>query len=231
MDLVTTAAAAAELGLSAARVRELITAGDLQATKVGNRWFVSRDDMSAFAEQDRPVGRPHSPTTAWALLALAVGRATPPVDPAQRSRLRSRLRSHPGIASVAAATRRRGQKLLVRAHPGVLEEVRSDSRVVLTGASAPGHDVVDVGAVELYIASRDLHEFLDEYRIRPADRGSANVTVAVPPDVWWPFNGERVAWPSVVAVDLFDSGEPRSARAARQLWARLLAEARWETDR
>lgn len=225
---ISSNAAAAALGLSPIRVRELITAGELRATKVGGRWFVDRDAIDALIRRPRPTGRPLDPETAWALLALAEGRPTPPLTPPQLSRLRRRLRERPDLDVVSAATRRRCRVELMRAHPGVIEDLRADARVVLTGAAAPSQDLVELSAIELYVRAADAERLRAEFRMRSANSGDANVALFVPATPWWPFGADRVAWPAVVALDLFESWEPRSVRAARRLWERTLDSARWE---
>jgi excisionase family DNA binding protein len=55
-DVLTTAQAAHELGVSRARVRVLITAHRLPACKIGPIWTINREDLTLVAER-RP-GRP-----------------------------------------------------------------------------------------------------------------------------------------------------------------------------
>jgi excisionase family DNA binding protein len=57
--LLSTAEAAAELGISAARVRKLIEGGQLPAERIGGRWVVKESDVKAWAAE--PPGRPHHP--------------------------------------------------------------------------------------------------------------------------------------------------------------------------
>jgi excisionase family DNA binding protein len=55
---LTTKEAAARLGVSAARVRQLVLAGDLPAEKFGRDLMINEADLKLVA--DRPVGRPSS---------------------------------------------------------------------------------------------------------------------------------------------------------------------------
>jgi len=57
MDLLTTKQAAEELGVSAARVRQLILAGELPAEKVGRDLFVRKKDVVKLKGRPGP-GRP-----------------------------------------------------------------------------------------------------------------------------------------------------------------------------
>jgi excisionase family DNA binding protein len=55
--LLSTTEAAERLGLSPARVRQLIAHDQLPAVRVGNRWVVAVHDVEAFSRL--PPGRPH----------------------------------------------------------------------------------------------------------------------------------------------------------------------------
>lgn len=60
--LMNTKEAAARLGLSIPRVKQLIRAGRLKATKVGRDWVIDSADLERFAAQPRKAGgRPKNP--------------------------------------------------------------------------------------------------------------------------------------------------------------------------
>lgn len=56
MDYLTTTEAAAELGVSRARVRQLILGGRLKAQKIGRDWAIASEDLATVRE--RKTGRP-----------------------------------------------------------------------------------------------------------------------------------------------------------------------------
>lgn len=56
MDELTTAQAAKELGISPARVRQLVLSGRLKATKIGRDLFIARSALRVVRE--RKPGRP-----------------------------------------------------------------------------------------------------------------------------------------------------------------------------
>lgn len=63
-ELVGVTIAARELGLSTARVRELIKLERLPAQQIGREYAITREDLEAFKRIDRPVGRrPKDSTT------------------------------------------------------------------------------------------------------------------------------------------------------------------------
>lgn len=59
--LLSTSEAAERLGLTPGRIRQLIDAGQLPATRIGKRWALQLRDIDRFASQ--PPGRPHHPRT------------------------------------------------------------------------------------------------------------------------------------------------------------------------
>ena len=56
MRIISTAEAAKRLGVTADRVRKMIEAKRLKATKFGNVWMIDPKDLDAV--KDRKVGRP-----------------------------------------------------------------------------------------------------------------------------------------------------------------------------
>jgi excisionase family DNA binding protein len=56
MKIISTAEAAKRLGVTANRVRAMIEAKRLKATKMGNVWLIDPKDLDAV--KDRKVGRP-----------------------------------------------------------------------------------------------------------------------------------------------------------------------------
>jgi len=63
MEQLTVAAAAAVVGVSPGRIRQLIDSGELAAEKVGRDWVLRRSVVERFAAKDRPgPGRPRIKT-------------------------------------------------------------------------------------------------------------------------------------------------------------------------
>jgi excisionase family DNA binding protein len=56
MKIISTTEAAKRLGVTADRVRKMIEAKRLKATKLGNVWLIDPKDLEAV--KDRKVGRP-----------------------------------------------------------------------------------------------------------------------------------------------------------------------------
>lgn len=59
-DLLTPAAAAAELGITPRLMRRYCEQGRL-GQKIGGRYLISREDLDEFKQVPRKVGNPHKP--------------------------------------------------------------------------------------------------------------------------------------------------------------------------
>src|SRR5882672_1764924 len=90
--LLAVSDAASKLGLNESRIRALISAGELDAEKVGGRWLVDPGAVSLRKRDSPGPGRPLSARNAWALLFLASGEAVgDELDTASRWRLSQSL--------------------------------------------------------------------------------------------------------------------------------------------
>lgn len=217
MSLLGVAEAAAELGVSAGRVRQMLADGVLEGERVGRVWLIKADRLRAIQHSRPGVGRPWSAASAWAVLALADGGELD-VSPVERSRARKRLAQ--GLGEVAGRLRVRADRRRFYAHPSVLDRLADAPGVVSGGISAAaqhGADLVALDGFEGYIRASDLNKLVERFALDGrADR--PNTVLRVVDDAVWPFeNGQKVAGRSVVAVDLLESGDPRSRRAGAEL--------------
>lgn len=221
-------AAAVQLGLTGHRVRELIRSGELPARRVAGRWLVETDRVARLSE-DRSPGRPLSPRMAWGLIRLLDRGEAPELSPPERSRLRARLRQGPEISQIARVSRGRAEPHPLHVHPAALGRALSWDGAVATGASAGGHDVVDLAQVEIYLPAAALPVMARSLRAVPG-KDDVNLLVRVPSLDAWPFPEGR-AGPAAVALDLWEAGDSRSRRAAERLWRNSLAAQRFEPRR
>jgi hypothetical protein len=104
-------------------------------------------------------------------------------------------------------------------HSGLLQRLRDDRRLVLTGISAPRRyraDVVSRRELEAYVRAKDLPKVIRDYKLEE-EADDLNVTLRVV-EGFWPFEAdERYAPKAVVGVDLLDSRDQRSRRAGAKL--------------
>jgi excisionase family DNA binding protein len=212
--------AAARLQVNAARVRALISANELAATKVGSRWLVSATSVEERRRSAFRAGRPLSPRRAWGLLLLASGVRPAWLDPPEVSRLRGWLKAD-RLRALAPRLRTRAVVHALRAHPSELK--RLAPAVVLAGISAAaGHNVDLVPPSDLldgYVRRKDLPGLLKRHTLEPSSRPNVVLRVVEGP---WPFErGATVAPMAVVAADLLESADARERRAGAELLGRL----------
>lgn len=219
-------AAAAQLGLSAQRVRHLIRDGVLPAERLAGRWVVDSEAVRRAAEGRAP-GRLLSPRMGWGLVSLIETGNAPEMSAPERSRWRARLRHGLPLPELARLCRHRSRRRLFRAHPGVVHTAAEFPGAVRTGSTARAHDIIDAGLVEIYLREADLAYLSRKLHLMPASRSSANLIVRIPTSGHWPFAGPE-AGPVAVALDLWDAGEPRSRRAAQKLYDAAIEAARFE---
>jgi hypothetical protein len=229
--------AAADLGVSPARVRQRIEDGSLVAVKIGGRWLV---DLAASDEAGRPArGRPVSPLSVWyslvavdhgALLELpradldAFAAGVGGISAASRSRAAARLRAaldDGDHEAILAWLRHRGERRAYVAAPADLPALRSDGRLSPSGVSHPGSGLSDPRMVEAYVARADLDQVADDHWLEPPSLDEhPNVILhavpAVPPHV-----GRLL-----LAADLAEHARPRELHRAHELLDAMLADRR-----
>ncbi len=206
------------LSVSVARVRDLVARRELPAIKLGREWLIEKAAVEHRIALEPRAGRRFTPARAWGLLYLADGMMPDWLSPQDRWRLSSfipRLRAGDLRAQLVARARARP----FRAHPGLLDGLRSDEALMMTGisASAPlrlgligGDD-----SVEAYVSENALEDIARRHYLRPAD--DVNVVLRVAPSFGWTWPALRVAPSAAVALDLLDSPEPRARQVGHDL--------------
>jgi excisionase family DNA binding protein len=223
-DLMSVTEAARSLNRDPSRVRALVGSGRLPGIRIGNHWAVDRLAVEQRKRAHPQAGRPFEPHNAWALLLLAAGREVRWLDASSLWRLRSAL-SHHGLRRLSPRLRRRAAMHRFRAHPGELSRLIKDRALVRSGISAAGQHglgLVSGSEVDGYVPVSELAQLKRKYALEPRDRGDANVILrAVPDHAWHLDEADRVAPLPVVALDLAEDPDPRSARAGGQALSKL----------
>lgn len=218
MSMFGVADAAEQLGVSARRVRQMLADGVLDGERVGRAWIIEREQLRRVAEVRPEVGRPWSPASAWAVLALADGEEVD-LSPVDRSRARKRLAQ--GLDHLVARLAARCERRRFYAHPGVLDRLAGE--VVRAGISAAAHhgaDLVIGEGAEGYVRASDVERLVDKFALDD-QAARPNVLLRIVEDAVWPFEVDRrYAGQSVVGVDLLESEDSRSRRAGAELLAR-----------
>ena len=160
----------------------------------------------------RSPGRPLSQAGAWKLISESL---------LNESLVNGGVGSSSELDLLRRRARARALHKRFYVHPGLLEQLRSDSRLVLGGrdAAVEAGAPVDAGeSLDAYIQAGDLESLIDEYRIKEVIEGS-NVYLHIVADDTWPFgSSERCVSKQVAWLDLADSQD----RAADVLLDRLV---------
>lgn len=224
---LSVAEAAERLGVSPQRVRAMIRDGGLDAAKMGHSWFISADSVANRQRGGVRPGRLLTPRNAWAMLFLNSGEshlereASKWLSPWMRWYLTNRAKRE-DWSTLAPRLRRRASTHRLRAHPSDLPRLAAEEDVVRTGVSAAQDHSLDVaapGILEAYVPARRLPRLRKKYLLEPSV--SPNVILHVVED-HWPFARDCAVAPALVAaLDLLDSDDQRSRRAAKRFLAKL----------
>jgi hypothetical protein len=130
----------------------------------------------------------------------------------------------------------RAERLLLRAAPGDLADLRPDERISLAGLSSPESGIVSGDVVEAYVEIASVESLVEDYLLdRVAHENDANVVMHVVghdivrevPPLW----REAAVLPILLAADLAEHRRPREqARAAELMGALRGDEARARRD-
>jgi hypothetical protein len=219
MSEMTTVAGAEILGVSARQVARLARAGELEVTRtVGGALLLDGASVHRLANQVRHNGRPWTPATAWAALALLSGERADWLDSSALSRLRHRLRAS-SASQLCWTTRRRASVHRMRGWG-------KGTGLLASGVSAL-HDeamsalfeltAVDRG-VDGYVRARDFAGVVGAAGLVDDVEGDVIVRV-VPEDAGYAVDHILTA---AVAVDLAESLDTRESAAGIRVLEDLL---------
>lgn len=223
VDPISISEAARVLDLSTARVRAMASGGQLSASKIADRWLVERASVEQRKRRGAHEGRRFAPRNAWALLMLASEEEVEGIDPSVRSRMRRALALE-GLGELAPRLERRAQVSLYRGHSGEICHLIDDPALMRSGISAAGSlgiGLVSGREADGYLPEAKLKRFIKEHALSPVE-ADGNVRLRVVPDEAWAILGGRSLAPeAVVALDLMEESDPRSAKAGAEVIKKL----------
>lgn len=215
MDPLSISEAAKVLKLSPGRVRAMAVHGQIPAAKIGGRWLIERAAVEQRRREGAHAGRRFSPQNSWALLLLASDEDVDGVDPSVKSRLKRAVRLD-GLEGLGPRLGPRAEKHSFRAHPGEIAHLLKDPELVRSGvcaAGAQGFDLVPGQEADGYLKKSMLKRFAAKHALEPAGVDGNVCLRLVPKEAWRFLQGRQVAPRAVVALDLAEEPDPRSARA------------------
>jgi hypothetical protein len=214
-DPINVREAAEALGVEERAVRLMASAGQIEAVKRGNSWWLDRSSMERRRRQQPGRGRPLSAPMAWSVLLIASG-APIPSRLAQKdhgpARAHRWLTAH-SLADRAPRLRARARRESFDAHPSELTRLAARPDVMRTGLSVPNIVGIHGGPaeVELY-APVGLRP--DLLAVHALEEGDGPVVMRWVPDELWPIVGNDKAPRAAVLVDLLEHDDPRVRREA-----------------
>lgn len=216
---LTVAEAAQRLGVSQDMVRKLIAHGDLPAARVGGvSLLIPETAVDLRRAQAAGRGRRFTPSNAWGVLFLAAGLPAGWLMAQARWRANVLLRDQ-GLRSLRSRLVSRGRPVAYRGHPGVLEDLRADPDVMLTGTT--GATALSLGLiggadrVEAYVTQPALEALVARHHLRPSRE--PNVFLQVVPDFGWSWPPAHIAPISAIGLDLLDNPEPRAQQVGDEI--------------
>ncbi|GAA3196580.1 helix-turn-helix domain-containing protein [Actinocorallia longicatena] len=208
--LLSVSEAAELLGLDQSRVRQLIRARMLGATKIGGRWILEPGAVRAWALRGR-IPRALSPRGAWALLLHLDGCDPAWENPVERHRTRCRAAEVRDGSQLAELVRNRATAHEFTVHPSVLHRIGRTRGLV---ASGPRPSLADP-RFEAYTRPELFEELISRFGLRNPTPGEGRLVLRVPTSLW-PFAPEtRAASPLVIAIDLLEGADRRDLDRAR----------------
>jgi excisionase family DNA binding protein len=204
--------AAARIGVSAQRVRALISDGQLPAERVGHQWVVND---TVLARHEARAGRPLSERSAWNLLNLASGTDQSQLTPSDRRRARQRLdilvKSPMPEKQLRAWLPRRGRRQVFRAPSADISDLRGAPQLLVSGVSHPRSGIAAPEVAEGYANEDGVAELAREFLLVASEDHLGNVIIHVP--------SRSVVEVSLLllAADLAEHGGPREDGRAAEL--------------
>ena len=206
--------AAAVLGVSQQRIRNMISDRRLTARRVAGRYLIDEAQLAGAPA----VSRPMSPRIAWAFISLLSGRRPVDVSPAELSRLRQkrvRLVSEEQPERLLRSwLARRAEHRRYSVAPGDLAALARDARVLRSGVSDPRSGMSSGGEFEGYLACDRVDSVVDDYLLSRV--GNPNVLLHVIADGHW-LAKEKSAPLGLVVADLADRQSPREDNKVNEL--------------
>lgn len=234
-NYVVAADAAAQLGVNQQRVRALLARGDLRGERVGGTWLVDPSSLADHQHARQPAaGRPLAPVTAWAALLTMFGTELDAetveafrFDGNRRRRVRAL--ANRDVDDWRWLARRRANVRRYSTRPAYLERLRSQPGVTLAGTCSEHADIIAevTDHVDVYADEPTCRRLVDRYRLRPDGAGNVTLrTIALEHPEQLSVIQNHLLPELVVAVDLCEQRDPRTAAAGRQTIAAISRRAR-----
>lgn len=205
--------AAARLGLSMRRVRQLLESGQMAGRKLGKNWVLEESEL----RRKPAVSRPLSERMAWGLVDLlsdGIYGFSDGLSAHERYRLRElghRLKSSSNpVPMIRSWLAHRAERIELSCSADDLKDLAADRRIVRSGISDPRSGMSAGSELEFYVSGRDRDSLVAEFLMVRSVRPNVFVHVS---DRYFPKPPSLV----VLAADLAEHNGPRENSQAQKL--------------
>lgn len=185
-EFLTTGQVARRLGVHPSRVRALIAAGRLTATRAGDQWLVDADSVDRHADlvSAGATGRPFATRIAWAAAAMCDG-LSDGLAASERYRLRNRLARAADTPAICQTVQRwmslraravRRYRVAARDVPDLL----TAGGVLPTGISAADSYSLGLaagGAADAYVSTETAQRLVDDFYLIDSPQGNLTLRI------------------------------------------------------
>ena len=202
---------ASQLGISPGRVRQLISAKRITATKSGGTWLIDQNQLKLRALSSRPMSKSIATNFIYLLSDMDWGDN---LQPSERSRIKdyfAELKSNSNPAALLAAwlkAFRTQHKLHI--NPIDINSLRVDKRVVPSGVSDKRSGFSQSEFFEGYIENKNLKDIKRKYLMVESD--SPNVILRTSST-----NLDKPIPVGLLLADLADHNQPREDKQVKAL--------------
>ncbi len=235
---IVVADAADQLGVSPQRVRALLASGELRGERVGDVWLIDPDSLANYRHVRQPrAGRALAPPTAWAALLTSFATDTTSelvkafgIVGERRARLRA-LRAR-DVDDWRWLARRRATVNRYATRTTYLERLRGEPDLMPAGLSARRDIGIAAGAetFDAYVDATTAQRLVERYRLRPDNAGNVTLrSINLTASDQLAAIRQRQLPELVVAVDLYEDRDPRTAAMGSDLLRARLTKARSAT--
>jgi len=228
---ITAREAAQRLDVSTQRLRQLILTGDIHAQRHGHVWAVDPTSVDDYRRRRRPTaGRSLSPRIAWAALLSDFGTSISDdiaqafaLHPTEQTRIaKLGLRDAGNWRWLA---RRRATTERFQTFGAYLGRIARHDGAVRTGVSALADyniDLLVLGHLDVYLPEAVTADFKKSMRLQSTSTGNLTLRSGADQQATT-YIMQRTLMPrSVVAVDLLDDSDTRTACAGADLIEAIL---------
>ena len=202
---------ASQLGISPGRVRQLISAKRITATKSGGTWLIDQSQLKLRALSSRPMSKPIATNFIYLLSDMDWGDN---LQPSERSRIKdyfAELKSNDNPAALLASWLKAFRSVhKLHLNPNDFNTLRAERKIVASGVSDKRTGLSQSDFFEGYVESKDLKEIKRKYLLVESDNFNVILRTS-------PIKLTKLIPFGLVLADLADHNQPREDKQVKAL--------------